>query len=155
VCNRYARLDRDPEESARTNAYLTVSMTMRAGMFEENVGSSDLVSPGGRDITYRIKGTLGITGLFSFRVHIDGKGWHLDVDSAYPGGVVAPKGATVRCLRSYVNWVQTVVRQVGLYLLMGKWCRELLTVRKDLNGVTNGGTAVQKECKQYSYVTIR
>lgn len=81
------------------------------------VGSSDLVSPRGRDITYRIKGTLGITGLFSFRVHIDGKGWHLDVDSAYPGGVAAPKGATVRCLRSYVNWVQTVVRQVGLYLL--------------------------------------
>ena len=84
------------------------------------VGSSDLVSPGGRDITYRIKGTLGITGLFSFRAHIDGKGWHLDVDSAYPGGVAAPKGATVRCLRSYVNWVQTVVRQVGLYLLTVK-----------------------------------
>lgn len=114
MCNRYVRLDPDPDESARIYAYLTVSMTMGAGM---KVGSSDLVSPRGRDITYRIKGTLGITGLFSFRVHIDGKGWHLDVDSAYPGGVAAPKGATVRCLRSYVNWVQTVVRQVGLYLL--------------------------------------
>lgn len=117
MCKRYVRLDRDPDESARIYAYLTVSMTMEAGM---KVGSSDLVLPRGRDITYRIKGTLGITGLFSFRVHIDGKGWHLDVDSAYPGGVAAPKGATVRCLRSYVNWVQTVVRQVGLYLLTVK-----------------------------------
>lgn len=115
MCKRYVRLDRDPDESARIDAYLTVTMTMGAGM---EVGSSDLVSPRGRDITYRTKGTLGITGLFSFRVHIDGKGWHLDVDSAYPGGVAAPNGATVRCLRSYVNWVQTVVRQVGLYLLM-------------------------------------
>lgn len=44
--------------------------------------------------------------------------WHLDVDSTQPGGVVASKGTTVRCLKSYVNWVQTVVRQVGLYLLM-------------------------------------
>lgn len=58
-----------------------------------------------------------ITGLFSLRVHIDGKDWHLDVDSTHPGGVEASKGATVRCLKSYVNWVQTVVRQVGLYLL--------------------------------------
>ena len=73
--------------------------------------------PRGRVITYRTKGTLGITGLFFFRVLIIGKGWHLDVDSTHPGGVAAPKGATVRCLKSYVNWVQTVVRQVGLYLL--------------------------------------
>ena len=46
--------------------------------------------------------------------------WHLDVDSTQPGGVVASKGTTVRCLKSYVNWVQTVVRQVGLYLLTVK-----------------------------------
>jgi hypothetical protein len=32
VRNRYVHLDLDPEESARTNAYLTVSMTMPAGM---------------------------------------------------------------------------------------------------------------------------
>jgi hypothetical protein len=119
------------------------------------VGSSDLVLLRGRDITYRIKGTLGITGLFSFRVHIDGKGWHLDVDSAYPGGVAAPKGTTVRCLKSYANWVQTVVRQVGLYLLIGKWRQGLLTVRKDLNGVTNGGAVVRSTRRQHSYVAIR
>ena len=100
---------------------MTVTLTREAGIHfrsPKGVGSSDLVLPRGRDITYRIKGTLGITGLFSFRVPIDGKGWHLDVDSAYPGGEAAPKGATVRCLKSYVNWVQTVVRQVGLYLLI-------------------------------------
>jgi len=38
----------------------------------------------------------------------------------YPSGEVATKGSTVRRLKSYVNWVQTVVRQVGLYLLMGR-----------------------------------
>jgi len=78
------------------------------------------VIPRGRVITYRTKGTLGITGLFLLRVLIIGEGWHLDVDSTHPGGVVASKGATVRCLKSYVNWVQTVVRQVGLYLLIAK-----------------------------------
>jgi len=55
-----------------------------------------------------------------FRVPIDVAVWHLDVDSTHPGGVVASKGTTVRCLKSYVNWVQTVVRQVGLYLLTVK-----------------------------------
>jgi hypothetical protein len=74
VRNKYTHLDLDPEKSARTNVYLTVSMTMQAGMGRANsyyrpcsVGSSDLVSPRGRDITYRIKGTLGISatrGLF-------------------------------------------------------------------------------------------
>jgi len=87
---------------------------------QSGAGSSELVLPRGRGINYRIKGTLGITGLFPFRVHIDGEGWHLDVDSAHPGGVAASKGITVRGLRSYVNWVQTVVRQVGLYLLIPK-----------------------------------
>jgi len=51
------------------------------------------------------------------RVHIDVAVWHLDVDSTHPGGEAASKGPTVRWLKSYVNWVQTVVRQVGLYLL--------------------------------------
>jgi hypothetical protein len=88
------------------------------------VGPSDLVIPCGWIITYLIKGTLGITGLFPFRVHIDGEGWHLDVDSAHPGGVAASKGITVRGVRSYVNWVQTVVRQVGLYLLITKKSEE-------------------------------
>jgi hypothetical protein len=84
------------------------------------VGPSDLVIPSGRVITYRTKGTLGITGLSLLRVLIIGEDWHLDVDSTHPGGVAAAKGATVRCLKSYVNWVQTVVRQVGLYLLIVK-----------------------------------
>jgi hypothetical protein len=95
-------------------------MTIQTGVFllRRDAGSSELVLPRGRGINYRIKGTLGITGLFPFRVHIDGEGWHLDVDSTHPGGVAASKGITVRGVRSYVNWVQTVVRQVGLYLLI-------------------------------------
>ena len=38
------------------------------------------------------------------------------VGSTYPGGGEAPKGSAVRRLKSYVSWVQTVVRQVGPYL---------------------------------------
>ena len=40
-----------------------------------------------------------------------------DVGSSHPGGEDAPKGLAVRQLKRYVSWVQTVVRQVGLYLL--------------------------------------
>jgi len=38
-----------------------------------------------KNIDYRIKGTLGITGLWLLRVPIDGVDWHLDVGSSYPG----------------------------------------------------------------------
>lgn len=37
-----------------------------------------------------------------------------------PVGEEADNGPTVRRLKRYVNWVQTVVRQVGLYLLTVK-----------------------------------
>ena len=48
------------------------------------------------------------------------------VGSTYPGGGEASKGLAVRQLKSYVSWVQTVVRQVGPYLpqalsLEGSW----------------------------------
>ena len=49
-----------------------------------------------------------------------------DVGSTHPGGGTAPKGLAVRQLKRYASWVQTVVRQVGLYLpqasnLEGSW----------------------------------
>ncbi len=40
-----------------------------------------------------------------------------DVGSPYPGGGEASKGWAVRPLKRYASWVQTVVRQVGPYLL--------------------------------------
>lgn len=40
-----------------------------------------------------------------------------DVGSSYPGAGEGPKGLAVRQLKRYASWVQTVVRQVGLYLL--------------------------------------
>lgn len=46
--------------------------------------------------------------------------WHLDVDSSYPGGAIAPKGSAVRRVKWYVSWVKYVVKQYGSYLLMGK-----------------------------------
>lgn len=57
---------------------------------------------------YRIKATLGITGWYCLRVHIDGSVRHLDVGSSYPGGGEAPKGMAVRHLKRYASWVQTV-----------------------------------------------
>ena len=80
-------------------------------------GQSDPTVPSGRAVAYRIKATPGITGLSRPRVHIDGEVWHLDVGSSHPGAEEGPKGPAVRRLKRYVSWVQTVVRQVGLYPL--------------------------------------
>ena len=94
-------------------ACLTARCTYRA---ETKVGHSDPVVLSGKAIDQRIKGTPGITGLSSPRVHIDGKVWHLDVDSSHPGAGEGPKGLAVRQLKWYVSWVKNVVRQFGPYL---------------------------------------
>ena len=86
--------------------------TSRAGA---KAGQSDPTVPSGRAVAYRIKATPGITGLSRPRVHIDGEVWHLDVGSSHPGAEEGPKGWAVRPLKRYASWVQTVVRQVGLY----------------------------------------
>ena len=82
------------------------------------VGLSDPVIPNGRVIAHQIKGTLGITGLSPPSVHSGVAVWHLDVGSSHPGGEEAPKGLSVRQLKRYASWVQTVVRQVGLYPML-------------------------------------
>src|SRR6202034_1694419 len=94
-------------------ACLTARSTNRA---ETKVGHSDPVVPRGWAIAQRIKGTPGITGYSSPRVHIDGSVWHLDVGSSHPGAGEGPKGSAVRRLKWYVSWVQNVVRQFGPYL---------------------------------------
>lgn len=43
--------------------------------------------------------------------------WHLDVGSSLPGAEVGTKGAIVHRLMWHVSWVNTVVIQVGPYLL--------------------------------------
>ena len=68
---------------------------------------------------YRTKATPGITGWFHLSVQSDGGVRHLDVGSTYPGAGEGPKGLAVRQLKSYVSWVQTVVRQVGLLSTAG------------------------------------
>ena len=65
---------------------------------------------------HQIKVTPGITGWSRPRVHIDDAVRHLDVGSAYPGAGEGPKGLAVRQLKRHASWVQTVARQVGLYL---------------------------------------
>ncbi len=62
---------------------------------------------------YRIKATPGITEWFRPSVHSGGGVRYLDVGSAHPGGVEAPKGWSVRPLKRYVSWVQNVVRQLS------------------------------------------
>lgn len=52
-------------------------------------GCRDPVFLYGKDIDHWIKITLGITGSSLLRALIDGAVWHLDVDSAHPGGVAA------------------------------------------------------------------
>ena len=63
------------------------------------------------------KATPGITGWYCPSVPSDGSVRHLDVGSAYPGAGEGAKGWAVRPLKSYASWVQTVVRQVGPYLV--------------------------------------
>jgi hypothetical protein len=86
------------------------------------VGQSDPTTLYGRVVAYRTKATPGITGLSCPRVHIDGKVWHLDVGSSHPGAEAGPKGPAVRRLKGNASWVQTVVRQVGLY---PSWAQEI------------------------------
>ena len=83
-------------------ACLTARPTSRA---DAKAGHSDPVALNGRAIAQRIKGTLGITGSYRPRVHIDGGVWHLDVGSSHPGAVAGPKGMAVRHLKRYVSWV--------------------------------------------------
>ena len=92
---------------------LTARLTSRAGA---KAGHSDPAVACGSAVAQRIKGTPGITGLSSPRVHIDGKVWHLDVGSSHPGAEAGPKGMAVRHLKRYASWVQNVVRQFGPYL---------------------------------------
>ncbi len=89
---------------------------------DAKAGLSDPVVECGIAIAQRIKGTPGITGLSSPRVHIDGSVWHLDVGSSHPGAGEGPKGLAVRQLKRYASWVQNVVRQFGLYL---SWAQDI------------------------------
>ena len=98
--------------SAKAKGSLTATPTSGA---DTKVGLSDLPVEYGIAGTYRIKVTLGITGLSLPRVHIDGGVWHLDVGSSHPGAVVGPKGSAVRRLKWHASWVQNVVRQFGPY----------------------------------------
>ena len=106
-------------KSARVEGCLTARPISRA---ETKVGPSDPAVPNGRAVAYRIKATLGITGLSCPSVHSDGKVWHLDVGSSHPGAVVGPKGWAVRPLKRYAIWVQNVVRQFGPY---PPWAQEI------------------------------
>jgi hypothetical protein len=129
---------------------LTARLTSRAGT---KVGLSDPAVESGIAVAQRIKGTPGITGLSSPRVHIDGRVWHLDVGSSHPGAVVGPKGWAVRPLKRYVSWVQNVVRQFGPYLLWAlDICEGSSLVREDRDEQTSGVSVVVPTALQASYV---
>jgi hypothetical protein len=129
---------------------LTARLTGRAGT---KVGLSDPAVESGIAVAQRIKGTPGITGLSSPRVHIDGRVWHLDVGSSHPGAGVGPKGWAVRPLKRYASWVQNVVRQFGPYL---RWaleiCEESSLVREDRDEQTSGVSVVVPTALLASYV---
>ena len=105
-------------KSVKAEGSLTARPTSRAGA---KAGLSDPAVESGIAVAQRIKGTPGITGLSSPRVHIDGRVWHLDVGSSHPGAEAGPKGWAVRPLKRYASWVQNVVRQFGPY---PSWAQE-------------------------------
>ena len=72
---------------------------------DAKAGLSDLAVLYGRAVTYRIKGTPGITGLSPPSAHSDGVVWHLDVGWSHPGAEVGPKGLAVRQLKRHPSWV--------------------------------------------------
>ena len=80
-------------QSVKAYVCLTVRQTGRAGT---KVGFSDPGVLRGWALAQRMKGTLGITGSYYPRAHIDGSARHLDVDSSYPGAEEGPKGSAVR-----------------------------------------------------------
>ena len=98
----FLRLDGNQPKSAKAEGSLTARQTSQAGT---KVGFSDPTVLRGKAVAQRIKGTPGITGLSSPRVHIDGKVWHLDVGSSHPGAEAGPKGWAVRPLKRYASWV--------------------------------------------------
>ncbi len=83
------RLVGNQPSSAMAKGSLTARPTSRAGA---KAGHSDPAIACGSVVAQRIKGTPGITGSSSPRVHIDGKVWHLDVGSSHPGAVEGSKG---------------------------------------------------------------
>src|ERR1700712_2893808 len=113
------RLVGNQPSSAMAQGSLTARQTCRAGA---KAGHSDPAVACGSAVAQRTKGTPGITGSSSPRVHIDGKVWPLDVGSSHPGAVAGPKGWAVRPLKRYASWVQNVVRQFGPY---PPWALEL------------------------------
>jgi len=94
---------------------LTVRLFYQTGIF---VGYNDPVILRGIVTAYQIKGTVGITGLYFLRVHIDRNVWYFDVDFSYPCDEVITKGLVVRKLRRNMSWVQNAVKQFGFYLLI-------------------------------------
>ena len=79
--------------------------------------------------------------------------WHLDVGSSHPGAEGGPKGWAVRPLKRYVSWVQTVVRQVGPYLVWAQDdCGDSFLVREDWKERTSGVPVVALAAAQDSYV---
>ena len=88
--------------SVRAKGSLTARPTSRA---DAKAGPSDPTAACGSAVAHRLKGTPGITGLSCPRVHIDGKGWHLDVGSSHPGAEAGPKGRAVRPLKRHASWV--------------------------------------------------
>jgi hypothetical protein len=147
------RLHGNQPLSAKAQGRLTARPTRRA---ETKVGLSDPTLPSGRGVAYRIKATPGITGWFGPRVHIDDQARHLDVGSSHPGAGQGPKGWAVRPLKRYVSWVQTVVRQVGLYPLRAQEiCGVLPPVREDRGGQTAGVPVVPPGAWLGSHVWMR
>jgi len=64
------------------------------------------------------------------RDRIEGKNWHLDVDSVEPLGSIRYIRKSVHFIEPHASWVQIDVNQFGLYILV--WpIGQVKRVRKD------------------------
>ncbi len=104
--------DGNRSASVKAKESLTVRQTCRTGA---KAGLNDPAYRRGMEAAYRITVTPGITEWSRPIARIAGAVRYLDVGSSHPGAVAGPKGWSVRPLKRHASWVQTVVRQVGLY----------------------------------------
>lgn len=84
---------------------------------------------------------------------MDGGVCHFDVGLSQPGAEAGPKGLAVRQLKRYVSWVQSVVKQLGHYLLwvLENW-NDMFLVREDRNVLTSSAPVVAPAAQLGSYV---
>ena len=111
---RFPRLNGNQPKSVKAEGSLTARPTSRAGT---KVGLSDPTVPSGMAHGLTDKSYPGDNRLVTSKSSISTTRLGTSMSAHRILGWIRVKGWAVRPLKRYVSWVQTVVRQVGLYPL--------------------------------------